>query len=375
MTGGHREGDERFDQVTARRPVLEAALASCAEETYGLTVRRGSGVAGLRTAEIVGGTGTPRVAGVRTEAGEDLDADLVVDASGRRTPVRRWLADIGARPPVEEVDECGGIYYARHFRSFDGCVPRLSTFILQEQDSLSLVTLPADNGTWSVVISACARDAALRPLRDPQVWTRTVARYPHAEHWLDGTPTTGVDVIAKLEDRWRSLVVDGEPVVTGLVGLGDAWACTSPALGRGASIGLTHACLLRDLLREVDLREHEDVTRAWADRTDATVGEMFRMTRAFDHHRLAEMQADADGTRYEPEDPVWARTKALAAASFADPDVFRARLDVVNLLATPAEVMARPGLAERVIALSAGAGRYALPGPDRAELLALVGPR
>ena len=93
-----------------------------------------------------------------------------------------------------------------------------------------------------------------------------------------------------------------------------------------------------------------------------------------DHHRLAEMQADAEGTRYEPEDPAWAGVRAMGAASFADPDVFRARLDVVNLLASPTEVMARPGVAERVMTLSAGAPRYANPGPDRAELLALIGP-
>jgi 2-polyprenyl-6-methoxyphenol hydroxylase-like FAD-dependent oxidoreductase len=43
-------------------------------------------------------------------------------------------------------------------------------------------------------------------------------------------------------------VVDGEPVITGLAALGDAWACTNPSLGRGASIGLLHACALRDLL-------------------------------------------------------------------------------------------------------------------------------
>jgi 2-polyprenyl-6-methoxyphenol hydroxylase-like FAD-dependent oxidoreductase len=373
LTGGRREGDDRFDQVTARRPVLEGALASCAEETYGLTVRRGCAVAGLRTAEPTRGSGVPRVVGVRTEAGEDLDADLIVDVSGRRTPICRWLADIGARPPLEEVDDCGGVYYARHFRSADGSVPHLSAFLLQEHESLSIITLPADNGTWSVVITASARDAALRPLRDPAVWDRTIASYPLAEPWLHGTPFTGVDVMAKIEDRWRSVVVDGSPVVTGIVGLGDAWACTSPALGRGVSIGLTHACLLRDVLREVDGHDHERLALEWDARTEAVVGPMYRMTRAFDHHRLHEMLADAEGTRYEPEDPAWSGARAMAAASFADPDVLRARLDVINLLAPPSEVMARPGLAERVVTLSAGAGRYQHPGPDRAELLALVG--
>jgi 2-polyprenyl-6-methoxyphenol hydroxylase-like FAD-dependent oxidoreductase len=317
----------------------------------------------------------PRVVGVRTEAGEDIDADLVVDVSGRRSPAAKWLAGIGCRAPLEEVDDCGALYYARHFRSSDGSVPRTETFLLQEHDSGSVITLPADNGTWSVVLTTVAADAALRPLRDPDVWMRTVARYPLAEPWLHGEPITGVDVMAKLEDRWRGLVVEGDPVVTGFVGLGDAWACTSPALGRGASIGLAHACLLRDLLREVDVRDHDLLARTWSERTEANVGQLFRMTRTFDHHRLAEMQADATGDRYEPEDPGWAMTKAMAAASFVDPEILRARLEIANLLATPPEIFARPGIAERVVALGSGAPRYGCPGPDRAELLALVGHR
>jgi 2-polyprenyl-6-methoxyphenol hydroxylase-like FAD-dependent oxidoreductase len=57
----------------------------------------------------------------------------------------------------------------------------------------------------------------------------------------------GLSILTLPCDRHRRHVVDGEPVITGLAALGDAWACTNPSLGRGASIGL-HACALRDLL-------------------------------------------------------------------------------------------------------------------------------
>ncbi len=46
-TGGHQDGDEQFDTVTGRRPVIEAALASVAAAQPGLTVRRGVRVIGL----------------------------------------------------------------------------------------------------------------------------------------------------------------------------------------------------------------------------------------------------------------------------------------------------------------------------------------
>jgi flavin-dependent dehydrogenase len=89
-----------------------------------------------------------------------------------------------------------------------------------------------------VVLATSNRDHALRCLRDPSTFDRALAQYPLAAHWRDGTPISDVDAIAGIEDRYRRLVVDGEPVATGVVAVGDAWACTNPSLGRGASIGL-----------------------------------------------------------------------------------------------------------------------------------------
>ena len=53
-----------------------------------------------------------------------------------------------------------------------------------------------------------------------------------------------------------------------------------------------------------------------------------------------------------------------------DPDLLRGFIDVVSLLDRGVNVLSRPGLAERALAL---ADPTPLPGPDRAELLALVG--
>jgi hypothetical protein len=43
------------------------------------------------------------------------------------------------------------------------------------------------------------------------------------------------------------------------------------------------------------------------------------------------------------------------------------------MLTLPADVVGRPGMAERVMAAGAGAPQYPLPGPDRRALLAAVG--
>jgi hypothetical protein len=82
--------------------------------------------------------------------------------------------------------------------------------MLMDLGTISSLTLPADNGTWSVTLAASARDKALYPLRDVPRWERAVRSLPLVAHWLDGDPLENrVITVAKIEDRHRSLVVDG----------------------------------------------------------------------------------------------------------------------------------------------------------------------
>jgi flavin-dependent dehydrogenase len=98
VTGGFRNGDERYDAITARRPVAEAAIAEVAAETDGLEVRRGVGVVGVLTGEPTA-VGVPHVVGVRADTGEEFGADLVVDAAGRRSMLPTWLTDVENERP------------------------------------------------------------------------------------------------------------------------------------------------------------------------------------------------------------------------------------------------------------------------------------
>ena len=177
ITGGFRDGDERYDALTARRPVAEAVIAQVVAATDGIEVRRGVGVVGLLTGESTT-AGVPHVVGVRTDGGEDLHADLVVDASGRRSMLPTWLADIGAAAPVEERADCGFVYYGRHFRSSDGSVPMAFGPLLQEYGTISVLTLPADNGTWGIGVIASANDSAMRALKDVDVWSSAIKSMP-----------------------------------------------------------------------------------------------------------------------------------------------------------------------------------------------------
>lgn len=70
---------------------------------------------------------SPHVTGVRTLDGEEVSADLIVDAMGRRSKLPDWLEAIGARRPIEEAEDLGFIYYTRFFRSKTGVLPPCRT--------------------------------------------------------------------------------------------------------------------------------------------------------------------------------------------------------------------------------------------------------
>src|SRR4051794_21021376 len=187
LTGGLRPGDEEVEAVTARRPVAESVVASVAQATPGVTIRRGVAIGGVLTGTPAA-PGVPHVVGVVTQDGEQIGADLVIDATGRRSPLASWLEAAGGRSPIEEIDDVGFLYYGRHFRSNDGSTPPAFGPLLQHYDSLSLLTLPADNGTWGLGVITSAKDSTLRALRDADVWTTAVKSYPLVAHWLDGEP-------------------------------------------------------------------------------------------------------------------------------------------------------------------------------------------
>ena len=363
QTGGWQPGDERFGLVTARRPVLEAAVATAAARCPGLRIRRGVAVTGLLTSD---GGAVPQVVGVRTVAG-DVRASLVVDAGGRRSAVSRWIVDAGGRAPVDQRADCGFVYYGRHYR---GAMPAGVDSMLSHNESVSLLTLPADNGTWGVGITTSSRDRALRELRHVPCWEAAIRCYPATAGWIDAEPITGISVMAGIEDRRRELVIDSAPVVTGLVALGDAWASTNPSLGRGASIGALHACVLRDVVAKEGTDDPDTLVLRFAAETAATVAPYLDSTLSFDRHRLAEIEADAAGVPYEPEDPAWAMTRALGAGARTDPVVARALAAIASVQALPAEVLGDPAVLGHAAAFL-GRPHYA-PGASRAELLAAV---
>ncbi|WP_405577592.1 hypothetical protein [Streptomyces sp. NBC_01092] len=373
MRGGLLPADARFDTLAARRCLLEH-VATRAAEAAGVRIERGVVCRGLRAGsdDGPGAKGrVPHVTGVETSTGP-LAADLVVDCTGRRSPLPAWLRGIGLPGPVEEAGRRGFTYYSRYFRSADGALPASTFPLIAEHGSLGLLRIPADHGTYSLGLISRSDDHELRRLlRHEGAWCAAVRLFPGADAWLDGRPITdGVQIMAGLTDRKRTLYDDEHPRVTGVVAVGDTWALTVPTIGRGLAMSMRHSLMLRDVLRRTGTADRVEPVTAFGRATRDGLGGVYRRSTSYTRHRLAEMDAHAAGRRYRHPD--WDRARALALLTQREPDALRAERAAAHLLPGAVAELSAPALVEAVDRLMPELEHRMPPGPTRAHLLEAV---
>ena len=358
--------DNHFRTYTARRPVLEAAAREVARER--IELRPGAAVAGLVAQR---GGHVPVVTGVRLVSGEELAADLVVDATGRRGRADEWLPAIGAPPPTVHAESDGFTYYSRFFRSSDGSTPPPHGPLTIPYGSISILTIPADAGTWSVTVFVQSRDQPAKAVRHEEAWMRVVGACGAQAHWLEGEPITGVVAMSGVLDQRRELIDDQHsPTVHGFVSIGDAWSSTNPSLGRGLTMALMQTVRLRDVVRKA--AGPAELSCEWAAVLESELLPWYEATVATDADRIAEIDAIVAG-RPTPaaQDPL--ALLRLGASVSGDRELFRAVFDAAAMNALPDELLARPEVAGKLDRLGPlTVTNSPFPGPDRAELLALI---
>lgn len=109
-------GDEDLVMIAARRTTFEWVLRSAVLAEGAVEIITGVGVSGL----LSEGGVVPHVSGVILEDGNELAADYVIAANGRRSVAPEWLRAIGAAIAEDEVEDTGIIYYSRFYRLRDG---------------------------------------------------------------------------------------------------------------------------------------------------------------------------------------------------------------------------------------------------------------
>jgi 2-polyprenyl-6-methoxyphenol hydroxylase-like FAD-dependent oxidoreductase len=384
-------GDEQLMPVMTRRSTVDWVLRRAAEAEPRVEVRHAVKVTGLLTAAGLTAAGLaaagpaarpgtarpPRVTGVRTDQG-DVPAAVVVDATGRRSPVDEWLARIGARPTATWFAECGIAYYSRHYRIRPGAaLPGLPvTRTVIALDEFLAGKWGADNDAVQLVVAPLAADRRFKTARDPGVFTAVLRTVPLYAAWLDVMdPITDVFPMGGLHNTLRRLVVDGTPVATGVVAIGDSVCTTNPTLGRGLALALTGAADLADTVAR-----YGDDPAALALALDRLivdhVAPFYQDQAAIDAARLATMRHTIFGDpRPPPEATGDGRVSypQLRVAGCYDPVAFRAFWKINGMVCPPEDVYTDP----RVVActrdaLSRHGGGPPVDQPTREQLLAAL---
>jgi 2-polyprenyl-6-methoxyphenol hydroxylase-like FAD-dependent oxidoreductase len=338
-------GDEELVTMGLRRISFESALRRAVQQQTGITVLEGVAVEGLiANGERV--AGAPHIVGVRTDR-EPIDADVVVDATGRRSQIGAWLAELDARAPVDDAQDLRFAYHTRWYRVPDGGPPPLWP-PFRDLGFGTALAFPADDGYVGCVYALAIGDPKRGRLRDPEVFDRLASEIDVHRRYLEAgaTPVTDVLLMARLENRSRRLVDDRGPIVTGAVALGDAAVYTNPTLGRGVSLALAHAQRFAHTVEQAvdDPASFAVDFDAW---TQAQIFPWFATQVAADGVRLARVEAALNGTQVST-DARQQFSDAMFACAATDPYVARVLARVFVLLAPPETVVTDTVLQQRV---------------------------
>jgi len=220
--------------MLSRRLVFERALRTTAARTAGLDVRQG------RVEQLVERGG--RVVGARVD-GAVVDADLVVDATGRSGRLGRSETVLGG--------DCRIAYVNRTYRLRPGAErgPMTSPIAwFGSFDGYLVIVFPHERGHFSVVFVRPTADAALKELRHDAVFDAACRAVPALATWTDlerSVPTSPATAGGALRNTYHP-----QRLLPGLVSVGDAVATTAPTAGRGIAMAAMQVDELLRLLAE-----------------------------------------------------------------------------------------------------------------------------
>ncbi|MFE6196102.1 FAD-dependent oxidoreductase [Streptomyces sp. NPDC057838] len=364
----HRDGDEHLVLVRTRRILLETALRASLRGEGGVHLLQGARVRGLLARQAP--HGVPRVTGVRLDDGQ-VEADLVVDAGGRRSPVGRWLAPLGAPGPERERHRVGLAYACRWYRLSPGTRPPDRAPYTSAAPYALSIAFPSDNGLLGVALVCTTADPTLPALNDPHVFDGLARSFPSSGAWLGRgpRPVGAVHLMAGLDNQWTPTADGSRPVVTGLVRAGDALVHTNPTLTQGVTLALWAA--QRIAATAGTATDHRAFAHDYARWARQTLKPWFDLQVSAD--RDNETRLSGTGT------PPAGLEQRLRAARFPcaleDPVVMRAWARARHMLATPDQAFGTDEVRRRLTRwLAARSGALPGPaGPSRQEWERIVG--
>ncbi len=310
-----------------------------------------------------------QVVGVRVREGRgasaserSMQADLVVDTSGRGSQLADWLVDIG-RPRVRETVIDGHMAYAsRVYRLDPSALKGWRAAYVQPalpHDRRGGILFPIEGDRFHLTLIGYADGA---PPTDEEGFSRfpqTLRSSILADVLQRATPLTPIVGHRRTENRWRRFdEIRDWP--ENLVALGDSMCCFDPVYGQGMTTGVLSALSLASRL-DADRTATGSARAGFARRTQRHLVSVVRP--AWNLSTSEDLRLDTTtGGRLRFVDRCLQRyVDRVIQTSTADTIVRWKLLRVMNMLAGP-EALLDPRTAARVVS------HLCVPGPGRRAL-------
>jgi 2-polyprenyl-6-methoxyphenol hydroxylase-like FAD-dependent oxidoreductase len=370
---GRAPGDDELVALACRRTTLELVLYRIVRAMPGVEIRHGAKVEALVLDRC-----RRAVLGVIVDGGGTLPAEIVIDATGRRTQSRSWLGAEGIPVAADQSHPSGlricSRFYRLRGREWPGPLNRGNGVGVASGDYIAVLH-PGDGGAFSVGIGTPPGDDATQDLRMPAAFTALARVTPGVAPWLaDGVadPISPVRVINSPPSMVRGLATPAQEPVTGLYAAGDAACVTNPLYGRGQALAIAHAFGLADLLAahpKVDETQSHEAARF----AESLFVPWYEQAVDDDRDRIA-LWAAATGDSAAPPVPSMPGRPSLrtaGAAAVADTVVWRGVTRMLMGLGTPAELFDDEKFRTRVREAPPFVPPQPLP-PMREELVSIV---
>ncbi|WP_228000222.1 NAD(P)/FAD-dependent oxidoreductase [Nocardia australiensis] len=242
-----RRATDRFG-IGCSRQLLDHVVREMIRERGGVTFRSecepvsllgdGTAIRGVRVREL------------RTGTTELLEADLVIDATGRGSQAGQWLDHLGIAVPPAQIVDSGHAYATRVYRAIPGAESGFPLILIQADGrsgnpSGNANLLPVEDGRWIVAVGG-TRGMSM-PGGDDEFLEFARHRVPDpliGEVLAEAEPLSGtMRSRSTANRRYRFDRVRAWPC--GFVVAGDAATATNPVYGQGLSVAARSANVLR----------------------------------------------------------------------------------------------------------------------------------
>ncbi len=346
---------ERVVGLRCRRLIFERVLRSAAEAQPGVTLRTG------HVEDVCCERG--RTVGVRVD-GHQMDADLVIDASGRAGQSTRTF-----RGPAEGGD-CGIAYVSRQYQLLPGAQngPMNAPIgMVTIYPGYQAIVFIHDNRTFSTLIARASTDRQMAGLRFQEVFEAASRAIPSLAAWTEPDRSRPINPVlpgGRLHNTYQAQLDDtGQVALNGLMFVGDAVCTTNPSVGRGVATSLMQAQRLVRLLDD-HRRDFTSCSLEFEHWCAENIKPWFSDHVYWDAELIRRWSGhDVDVTRPLPSD-------LIMAATVVDPEMLKVVGPYMAMLALPASLAA---VEPRAREIYASGWRPPVPeGPTRDELAELV---